>query len=285
MSLKARISPFVLGFATAIALAGGHAAAQDKQACVGAYEDAQRLRKDGKLTEARAKLLVCAQDACSAVLRKDCTVWIGEVEQATPTVLLAAKSPIGKDIVDVTVTVDGKPLTKHLDGKAIALDPGPHTFRFDLAGAPPHDETILLQQGERNRQVLADFQPPTAHNDAAAFVPVPMRPAPIPKPAYVFGALGVAGLGVFTGFALAGLSAKSDLDLRGCKPNCPQSDVDAVKQKFLIGDIGLVAGVASLVIATLFVVTKGETPASEAPVQVDVAPTANGASFAVRGSF
>src|ERR1700709_1044923 len=107
MSLKSRYFPFVLGLASAITLASGHAAAQDKQACVGAYEDAQRLRKDGKLTDARSKLLVCAQDACPAVLRKDCTVWIGEVEQATPTVLLAAKSPIGKDIVDVTVTVDG----------------------------------------------------------------------------------------------------------------------------------------------------------------------------------
>ena len=277
-----------LGVAAAITLASGHAAAQDKQACVSAYEDAQRLRKDGKLTEARSKLLVCAQDACPAIVRKDCTVWISEVEQATPTVLLAARGPSGTDVVDVAVTLDGKPITKRLDGKAIALDPGPHTFRFELAGAPPHDETILLQQGERNRQVLADFQPPEArdpHPAGAAPAPPPMRPAPVPAGAYVLGGLGVAGLGVFTAFGLMGLSAKSDLDARACKPNCASSDVDPVKQKFLVADIGLGVGVASLIVATVIFATKGQVAASDSSVHVDVAPAQNGASIALRAAF
>jgi hypothetical protein len=268
----------------------------DKQACVAAYEEAQQLRKDGKLTSSRARLLVCAQDSCPAVVRKDCTVWLAEVEQATPTVVLAARSPSGQDAVDVTVSLDGKPLAKRLDGKALPLDPGPHTFRFELPSAqvPAREETILLHEGERNRQVLADFQPPAAAPSGAAGaaaapssapLPAPMRPAPTPVGAYVLGGLGVAGLGVFTAFGLLGLSAKSDLDARACRPGCPQGDVDAVKQKFLIADIGLGVGAVSLGIATVLYLARGEVPANEPSVALDVLPARGGAALGLRGAF
>ena len=268
----------------------------DKQACVAAYEEAQQLRKDGKLTSSRARLLVCAQDSCPAVVRRDCTVWLAEVEQATPTVVLAARAPGGQDAVEVTVSLDGKPLAKRLDGKALPLDPGPHTFRFELPSAqvPAREETILLHEGERNRQVLADFQPPAAPPSGAAApsggpagapLPSPMRPAPTPVGAYVLGGLGVAGLGVFTAFGLLGLSAKNDLDARACRPGCAQGDVDAVKQKFLVADIGLGVGAVSLGIATVLFLARGEVPASDPSVAVDVVPARGGAALGLRGAF
>jgi hypothetical protein len=280
-------SAFLLGTLVTAALAAqteGVARAQDKQACVSAYEDAQHMRKDGRLTDARAKLLVCAQEGCPHVVRKDCTVWVTEVEQATPTVLLAARGPSGKDVVDVSVSVDGKPITRRLDGKPIPLDPGPHSFHFELAGAPPRDETVLLQEGERNRQILADFhlgagRTPAIESSGGA----PMKGAPTPLGTYVLGGIGLAGLGVFGTFAGLGMAGKHTLD--DCKPNCAQSDVDAVKLKFLVADIGLGVGVASLIVATVIYFTKGEVLAKEAKVQVDVMPTHGGSALGLRGSF
>lgn len=269
-------------------LASTVARAQDKQACVSAYEEGQQLRKASKLISARAKLLVCAQESCPAVVRKDCTVWVAEVDQITPTVVLAARAPNGKDAVDVAVSLDGKPFVTRLDGKAVAVDPGPHTFRFELAGEAPHDETIVVHEGERNRSVLADFQPAAPAAAAPSAVAVPMRAAPTPAGAYVLAAFGVAGLGVFGAFGLMGLADKSDLDQRNCKPDCPQSDVDKAKEKFLIADVGLGVGVASIVLATVIYATKGEVPAepaSAASLRFDVAPTRNGAAFGLRGSF
>jgi hypothetical protein len=284
-------SGLILALATAGTLTEATARAQDKQACVSAYEEGQQLRKDGKLIESRARLLVCAQSACPAVIRKDCTVWVSEVEQVTPTVVLAARGPKGQDAVDVTVTLDGKPLTKRLDGKALTLDPGPHTFRFEIAGAPPRDETILVHEGERNRQILADFQPPASRAAAPATAaaapagPPPMKPAPMPVGAYVLGGVGVAGLGVFTAFGLMGMADKKDLDAKSCKPDCAQSDVDKAKQKFLIADIGLGVGVVSLAAAAVLYFTKGEVPAGESTMSVGVAPVKGGAAVGVGGTF
>jgi len=79
MSSQHRVRSASLFAALTLTLAAT-AHAQDKQACVSAYEEGQQLRKAGKLTSARARLLTCAQEGCPAVLRKDCTVWVAEVE-------------------------------------------------------------------------------------------------------------------------------------------------------------------------------------------------------------
>ena len=52
-------------------------------------------------------------------------------------VVPAAKDKKGRDIVDVKVSIDGKVVTETLDGKALPVDPGVHTFRFETKNAPP----------------------------------------------------------------------------------------------------------------------------------------------------
>jgi len=278
MSSQHRVRSASLFAALTLTLAAT-AHAQDKQACVSAYEEGQQLRKAGKLTSARARLLTCAQEGCPAVLRKDCTVWVAEVEHATPTVTLAVRGPTGKDVVDVAVSLDGKPLATHLDGKALPVDPGPHTFRFELAGEA-RDETILVKEGERERAVLADFQPPGARTASlsASSVPMPERARRAPAGTWIFGAIGVAGVGTSLGFGLWGMSEKGKLD--ACKPNCDASAVDKVRTKFLVADVGLFVGVGSLVVATILYVTRGEAPI-ETGLHVDVGPT----DLRLRGTF
>jgi hypothetical protein len=276
-------SAFLLALAAYAPAARADASTTSTQACVSAYEDGQVLRKDGKLTRARERLLVCAQASCSPVLRKQCTAWVAEVDQQTPTVVLVARGLHGEDVVDVHVTLDGKELTHRLDGRALPLDPGPHAFRFEIDGATARDETVVVNQGEHERRVVADFHvdtPPPPSSPGAT------HPAPTPVAVPLLGGLAAAGLGTFALFGWMGMSAKDDLDARQCKPACPQTDVDAVKRKFLVADFGLGVGVASLAAATLIYLTKGEiTEQSNGAVTVGAAPVPGGAAVGLSGSF
>ena len=45
----------------------------------------------------------------------------------------------------VTLSADGAVVAQTLDGRAIALDPGPHDFTFESTGLPPvHSRLVLL---------------------------------------------------------------------------------------------------------------------------------------------
>ena len=109
--------------------------ADDKQLCVSAYEETQSLRKEGQLRKARERVLTCVQESCPAVVRKDCAQWLPEIEASIPTIVFEVRGPSGGETSDVRVFFDGQLLAERLDGKAIAVEPGEHTFRYELIGA------------------------------------------------------------------------------------------------------------------------------------------------------
>jgi hypothetical protein len=252
--------------------------------CVAAYERGQVVRKQGKLTAAREPLLACAQVSCSPVLRTQCAQWVAELEQQTPTVVLVARGPNGEDIVAAHVSLDGHEIAQRLDGKAIPIDPGPHTFYFAIEGATPREETVLVSQGEHERRIVADFRRATVAG--ASTPPSSTRPAPIPVAVPILAGVAVAGFGTFAVAGLLGLSEKNALDARQCKPDCPQADVNAAQTKFLVADIGLGVGAVSLVVAAISLLTKGEIRTDEhAAVAVSAGPTKGGATFGLTASF
>jgi hypothetical protein len=279
-----KLSASALLVPSALLLASATARADDaRAACVSAYEEGQVQRKEGKLLEARSRLLVCAQAACSPVLRNQCTAWLAELDQAVPTAVLVARGPHGEDLVDVRVSLDGNELTTHLDGKAIGVNPGSHVFRFEIEGAV-REVNLLAVQGEHERRVVADFRADTESPPAEQ----PRRVSrPVPGIVPVLGATSLVSFGVFASFGLMGLSGKSDLDARQCKPACPQADVDDVRRRFLVADIGLGVGVASLAIAGIAFFTRGEQPAADQAtgVALDATPVNGGGALRLRGSF
>jgi hypothetical protein len=132
-------------------------ASADVQACLGASEKGQRARSAGKLREARDQFLVCGNEACPAMVRRDCAQWQGEVIGMLPSVVFGAKDKSGRDLFDVTVSMDGETLARKLDGKSVTVDPGPHTFKFELAGSAPVVERALVKEGEKSRVVAVTF--------------------------------------------------------------------------------------------------------------------------------
>jgi hypothetical protein len=133
-------------------------ASADVQACLAASEKGQRARGAGKLREARDQFLACGTEGCPAMVRRDCAQWQGEVIGMLPSVVFGAKDKGGRDLFDVTVSMDGETLLRKLDGKSVAVDPGPHTFKFESAGAAPVIERALVKEGEKTRVITVTFQ-------------------------------------------------------------------------------------------------------------------------------
>ncbi|MEZ4227098.1 MAG: hypothetical protein R3B13_39535 [Polyangiaceae bacterium] len=270
-----------------VLLLSGQAHAQaDTAKCIEAHSQSQKLRADGKLRAAREQLLICAQSSCPQIARNDCTGWLGEVEKEVPSIVFRARTGDGNDAVEVRVLMDGEELAKRLDGRAVSVEPGPHQFRFELAGHPAVERQLVIIVGERNRAITIDFEP-------AGTTPQPepkpdTQPEPetatgggIPTATWIFGGIGVAGLAGFTYFSLKGRSDEDDLS--SCKPNCTDDAVSDVERTYLFGDISLAVGVVSLGAATYFLLT--DEPNKKPSTTGYLAPTLGGAQLGVVGSF
>ncbi len=65
------------------------------------------------------------------------------------------KSAAGVDVSSASVAVDGTVPPTPLDGTAISVDPGEHTFTFSVGGRPPVVLHLFLHEGERLQREVA----------------------------------------------------------------------------------------------------------------------------------
>jgi hypothetical protein len=250
------------------------ASVQEKKACAAASEKAQSLRSEGKMIAARELLLVCARDVCPTVVRKDCSRWVAEVDEALPSVVVAAKDENGHDVTDAKVFVDDQPFADSLDGKAQPIDPGAHVFRLERQGKQI-TEKVLVREGEKNRIVLIHLGPPPKAEGAAP----PPSSRSVPAETWILGGVCVVGLVGFVGFGLSARSQASDLR-SSCAPACAQSDVDGVKRKALFADVSLGIGLVALGAATYFFVASSS---DKNATQVGFAPLPSGGALSLAG--
>ncbi len=277
----------------------GAARADEKAACVAAYEDAQTLRSKSQLRAAHEKLLVCAAQTCPKVVFEQCAGWLDEVEKSIPTVNFAVTDEQGKDLVDVTVSFDGAVLKKGLDGKSIGVDPGPHKFKFESPGRAPIEQDVLVREGEKSRVIDATWKgvakPGGGSGDATKGAGASGDAGPRAKlsPAFwVLGGVGVVGLGLFGTFGGLGLSQKSkDAGAGGCAPRCTDAEVSSIRTKFIAADVSLSIGLASLAGAGVFGIlaatsgSKSAKPKSATSLTVTAGPTYGGGFLGVSGGF
>jgi hypothetical protein len=150
--------------------------------CISAVDTGVKLRGQGKLLDARDTLVTCTSPKCPATVRSECEKDVEEVNRALPSVVFAPKDASGSDVLTpVKVSMDGKPLADHLDGRAIAVDPGTHEFTFETSGAPPVKKSLMIHEGEKDRRETVSFAAASAAPPAAATpAPAPTTPAPAP---------------------------------------------------------------------------------------------------------
>jgi hypothetical protein len=176
--------------ALACTLGARECRAASKEECLEAHGRGQDLRDAGKLTSARQTFLMCAQSSCPAIIQADCARFSEELDRLVPTVSFAARDPGGVDLPDTTVYVDDQLVTMRLDdGKSYDLDPGKHAVRFVHEGRET-TVTVVINQGEKGRSVLANFAGPL--DPSRAMPTLPPSGAQGKRPV---GPLLVAGLG------------------------------------------------------------------------------------------
>jgi hypothetical protein len=183
------------------------------------------------------------------MIKRECGQWLIEVEAASPSVVVSARDESGRDLLDVKVTIDGGPAA--LDGKVIRLDPGRHTIRFERANAAPKEEVVLLTEGEKARPVSVTFATEVTQKETRSTSSIPVA-------SYVLGGLGIVGLGVGSYFGIRGVSDRTGF---GCDRGCTDADYSRVNREFLVADVALAVGIASLAAAVAFWFTERQTGA------------------------
>jgi len=270
--------------AVVVALLGGSrdAAAQAwkkrREECANASEEGQLSKVKGQLRAAREKLLSCAEKTCPGPIRKDCEAGLAELERLTPSLVFGAKDRDGKDLFDVKISFDGKPLVERLDGKAVEVDPGEHTLLFEAPGLPPHEEKILIREGEKARVVVATL----AKKEA------PPKPKPkasgrqLTTTTLIVGGVGAAALAGAGVVGFVALGKRSSLyDSCGKAGTCSQDEVDSVYRLYDVSYV--MAGVGGALLATSAVLyLTSSKPAAEERASVILSAWPGGATVSGR---
>jgi hypothetical protein len=270
-----------LRFATVPAILAGAAparAAPTKQQCVSAYEETQVSMRRSHLLAAKSSLQTCLDESCPAVLRSDCAGWLKEVEARTPSVVVECVAD-GAPARDGKLLVDGTARENGLDGRAMELDPGSHTFTCKVEGGTNASASAdaLLKEGDKLKVVRIDLTPnqgrtappPAVKEPGEGTLPpvagrgrsdeAPRRP--VPWGVYAASGLGVVAAAGFTTFAILGTTGKNG-DLEPCKPNCSEEQISTVRQKYIVADVFLGVTVISALVAGYLYFTRPEVPAA-----------------------
>lgn len=208
------------------------------EACASAAEAGQRLEREGRLVESRATFLSCAASRCPGEVASLCDRMLTDVDAAMPTVILGARDPAGRDLESVRVLADGAPLADSLDGKARAIDPGPHALRFVGSDGSAAALDVVVREGEKNRLlsvVLGSRTTETPSTDQSRS----RRP---PLLGWVLGGVGLAALATF-----GVLAAHGQTRYDACEPHkCSASTVDSLNLERGAAFVALGIGVAGV---------------------------------------
>jgi hypothetical protein len=273
----------------AFCAAGPGLARADHEACIASHEEAQLMRLRGRYTAAHESLLRCTQMQCPALIAKDCVALLSEVEASLPSVVFAVSDSDGVDLADVRVSADGRALADRLEGRAVTLDPGVYTLRFEAAGHAPAEQTVTVLEGQKQRLLRVRLVP-----GATGEVPSHESRAPAPRNApatarlthtsYALGGSALAGLAAGIAAGVVGKQIWNECDPDGCS-----DDRKAQGRRLYIGaDVAFAASAGLAVAATWLYFharNKSKRERPSALEQVSARVHAGGAGLAWRSSF
>jgi hypothetical protein len=177
---------------------------------------------------------------------------LSSVETSLPTVVLGAKDENGQDLFAVRVLVDDAPLVGSLDGKAVALDPGPHVLRFEREDGRSSTLKVLIREAEKNRPISVTFERPKVEPPPPApAVEAPHRSV-LP---YVLGGVGVVALG-----ATLALTVDGQRRYDACKASpCGNDTVSGLSVERAVTFVTLGVGVVSVAAAAWLWISQPST--------------------------
>ena len=221
--------------------------------CIAANDKGLDLRKQGKLVDARKALAACAVATCGADIKDTCEKRIAEINGALPTIIFSPKDGAGNDLAGVKASMDGAVLTESLDGRPFTVDPGKHTFKFEVTGQAPVEKDFVLSENEKDRREQIVIGPAPAANPTATAPTTPTQAAnthtppvssgpPLKTIGYVVGGAGLVGIVIGSIF---GIEAISQNNAANCDANSycqnPQSRTSA-QGSATVSTVGFIAG-------------------------------------------
>jgi hypothetical protein len=255
--------------------------------CISANESAIKLRAENKLLQARDQALVCAASSCPGAIRSVCQQRIASLNVALPSIVFQAKDGGGNDLTAVTVTIDGQPLVDHLDGTAIAVDPGDHTFSFAVSGQPKISKRLVVYEGEKGRQepiLIGKTLPLTGGTSLGAGASLAVAPSgrlgAQRTLGLTLGGVGVAGIGLGSVFGALTFAAwsRTKSDCGGNPSLCPSSqrtaataDRSSAETDGTISTIAFIAGGVLVAGGVTLFLTSGRHEGNATP-KVAIAP-------------
>lgn len=286
MPLSARLLSWLVGLVVVLVAADVSAQSwadkkKKRDECIQSSEDGQLLKVKGQLKAAIEKVKACTDKACPGPVRKDCEAALEKIESMLPTIVFGAKDESGRDLSDVVVSVDGEKILDVLDGKAVPVDPGKHSVRFEAKGLPPHEEEVVVREGEKTRTVLVTIVDTSKPKRAPKKKQAPGRK--LTTSTLVLGGIGAAALVGAGVVGFVALEKRSSLyDDCGKAGTCSQEDVDSVYRLYDVSYVAAGVGGALLATSAVLYFTSSPEPEGEKP-GVSVAPALGGA--VVRGRF
>jgi len=268
-----------IALAVASVLAPAIARADDKADCIAAFDAGQAARKDGKISLAIRKFAQCARDVCPRSLQTACVEQATESTALLPSIVLSATDGARDELTAVRVSIDGVVVASTLDGKAIPIDPGLHTFRFEAAGLAPLERQLPVKEAQKGQAIAVQIGP------TAAVAPVPdgARWSSTRWAGVGAGAGGVVGIvvgAVFGSLAFSQWStAQSDAKQPGNLP-AGQSAKAAGETDATVSTVAFVAGGA---LAAGGLVLFLASPSKSSSTSASIAPSPGG--LAVLGTF
>jgi hypothetical protein len=176
-----------------------------------------------------------------------------------PTVVFAVKDERGSETTHVKVSLDDTVIATELDGRALAVNPGMHTFRFEIDGAAPIEHQYLIRQGQKARFLEVSFAPSGgALSDESPYKDFP-QPPPSPEApkvernpnewlrpySYVAAGVGVLGLVGFVALGASGRASEDELR-ETCVDRCDPEDVESIRTRYVLADVSLGVGIVGL---------------------------------------
>jgi hypothetical protein len=253
------LSLWLFGVCSTVGLMLPHRALADGPSvdeCLAASDEGQVLRDQSKYIRARDAFRTCAQTACPSIVQRTCVRWLAEIEEAIPTVVLAARGASDeseKVLDDVSVDVDGAPLINRLTGTATPVDPGRHVFAFKR-GATTVTVEALINATEKNRLIVARFGADASSPRSRRPPPPGSEPRDQPGggPSLVLPVtLGAIGVAAFVTAGILGGGAVGDLHALERDPcattgTCSSDQVHSVRTRLVVADVGIALGIVAI---------------------------------------
>ena len=227
----------------------GEARADEPRTTCDAAFELQLRPSEAHLLDARESLRTCALPVCRAWMIDDCAKRLVELEQRIPSIVFSADNGRGSPLYDIRVREGVRELVPRIDGRAVEMDPGPHTLVAER-GDQRVTLTVVAIEGRRAQQVVFSFLSPEETAPAAA----PRSPRYVPAHAWgrpvavglAAGAVVASGLGI--GFGISALDKKSnagcnDADVCQGSPRGALGAAHASTASFIVAG-GLAAGSA-----------------------------------------